>query len=143
MKTYSAKATDITRAWYVIDASELPLGRIATRAASLLLGKAKPLYTKHVDCGDYVIIINAKDLVVTGNKPDEKFYHHHSGYPGGLRSIPLSDKDPIAVLRHAVRGMLPDNKLRDGRLDRLKIYAAAEHKHDPQQPTKLTFKEDK
>jgi len=143
MKTYSAKPTDVTRAWYIIDASELPLGRIATRAASLLLGKAKPQFTHHIDCGDYVIIINAKDLIVTGDKATTKFYHHHSGYPGGLRSIPLTDKNPVDVLRHAIRGMLPANKLRAERLNRLKIYTDDQHKHEPQQPKLLSLKEGK
>lgn len=143
MKTYSAKPTDVTRKWYILDASEAPLGRVATKAAALLIGKGKPQFTHHIDCGDYVVIINANNLVVTGDKASAKKYYHHSGFPGGLRERTLSeqmDRDSREVLLHAIRGMLPVNKLRDGRLDRLKIYADAEHKHDPQQPETISLK---
>lgn len=142
MKTYSAKPNDVIRAWYVIDASEAPLGRVATRVATLLTGKEKPMFTHHIDCGDYVVIINAKKLVVTGKKLDQKMYYRHSSYPGGLKEASLAEKmakDPTEVLFHAVRGMLPVNKLRDGRLARLKIYADADHKHEPQQPKTISL----
>ncbi|MGH7237389.1 MAG: 50S ribosomal protein L13 [Candidatus Saccharimonadales bacterium] len=146
MKTYSAKPTDVTRTWYVLDASQLPLGRIATRAAALLIGKGKPQFTHHIDCGDYVIIINAAKLVVTGNKLKAKTYYHYSGYPGSLKETSLADKlinDPTAPLAHAVRGMLPANKLRPERLTRLKIYADADHQHAAQKPVSLKLKEGK
>lgn len=146
MKTYSAKPTDVTRAWYVIDASEAPLGRVATRVATLLTGKGKPMFTAHIDCGDFVVIVNAKNLVVTGDKLDKKMYYRHSGFPGGLKEATLRekmDKDPTEVIFQAVRGMLPVNKLRDGRLKRLKIYADAEHQHEAQKPTTISVKEGK
>jgi large subunit ribosomal protein L13 len=146
MKTYSAKPTDVTRHWYLIDAADAPLGRLATRVATLLTGKGKPQFTKHIDCGDYVVIINAANTVITGDKSNKKIYYHHSHYPGGLKSATFSekmDRDPTFALTNAVRGMLPVNKLRDERLKRLKIYAGAEHPHDPQQPTAISFKETK
>src|SRR5690606_6969710 len=130
MKTYSAKPTDVTRQWYVVDASEAPLGRLATQIAQLLTGKGKPMFTSHVDCGDYVVVINAANLVVTGNKTAAKNYYRHSGYPGGLTETTLQkqmEKDPTDVIIHAVRGMLPVNKLRDARLARLKVYADSQH----------------
>lgn len=142
MKTYSAKPTDISRKWYIVDASEAPLGRVATKIATLLTGKEKPMFTHHIDCGDYVVVINAKDIKVTGAKMQQKMYYHHSHFPGGLRETTLAEKmekDPEYVLFHAVRGMLPVNKLRDGRLDRLKIYAGTEHKHDPQKPERISL----
>src|SRR5438105_4272693 len=129
MKTYSAKPADVTRQWYVVDASEVPLGRLATRVATLLTGKAKPQFTKHIDCGDYVIVINAADLVVTGDKHDKKVYYRHSGFPGGIKAATLGEKqasDPTFAVTHAVRGMLPVNKLRDERLKRLKVYPGAD-----------------
>ena len=146
MKTYSAKPSDVTRSWYVIDAGEAPLGRVATRAATLLTGKAKPQFTKHIDTGDYVIIINASNLKVTGGKETKKIYYHHSNYPGGLKARTLAEqmeKDPTEVLLHAIRGMLPVNKLRDERLKRLKIYAGAEHAHEAQKPQTISIKEAK
>ena len=136
-KTYSAKPTDVTRKWYVVDASEASLGRVATQVASLLIGKGKPQFTKHIDCGDFVVVINAADLKVTGTKLTTKMYYHHSGYPGGLRERSLQEQmnlDPTKVLEHAIRGMLPVNKLRDPRLLRLKIYTNADHKHEAQKP---------
>jgi len=144
MKTYSAKNTDITRKWYIIDASQQPLGRVATSASSLLLGKSKPLITAHVDCGDYVIVINTDKLVVTGNKMTKKVYYRHSGYPGGLKEMSLADKmkkDSKKVIYEAIRGMLPVNKLRAGRLLRLKIYVDDKHTHEPQKPEVIKFKE--
>jgi len=146
MKTYSAKDTDIVRKWYILDASELPLGRVATVASSLLLGKAKPLITAHVDCGDYVIIINSDKLVVTGNKLQDKKYYRHSGYPGALKEASLADKmskDSKTVVYAAIRGMLPVNKLRPGRLARLKIYTDEKHTHDPQKPEVVILTETK
>lgn len=146
MKTYSAKPTDVTRKWYVLDASEAPLGRLATRAAKLLTGKDKPQFTSHIDCGDYVIVINADNLQVTGNKFEKKMYYRHSNYPGGLKERTLKeqmDKDSTHVIEHAIRGMLPVNKLRDGRLARLKVYAGAEHNHEAQKPEVISVKEGK
>ncbi len=143
MKTYSAKPTDVVRTWYVLDASELPLGRLATHAATLLTGKGKPMFTHHIDCGDYVIVINARNLVVTGDKLNQKTYYRHSGYIGSLKEQSLGDKlekDPTDVIFLAIRGMLPVNKLRDDRLKRLKIYADAEHTHAPQKPTTISLK---
>lgn len=146
MKTFSMKPADVTRAWYVLDASELPLGRIASRAASLLLGKAKPTITAHVDGGDFVIIINSDNLKVTGNKLIDKKYYHHSGFPGGLSKATLAEKlakDSTTVIIQAVRGMLPVNKLRDARLHRLKVYTGAEHNHAAQKPQFIDLKEAK
>jgi large subunit ribosomal protein L13 len=145
-KTYSAKPSDITRQWYVMDASEATLGRVATQVAALLTGKGKPGYTSHIDCGDFVVIVNAKNVRVTGKKLSQKMYYHHSHYPGGLKETPLKDKlaaRPEDVLYQAVRGMLPVNKLRDARLKRLKIYAGAEHQHEAQKPKAIAVKEGK
>jgi large subunit ribosomal protein L13 len=142
-KTYSQKPTEVTRAWYVLDAAELPLGRIATQAASLLLGKAKPSITSHVDGGDFVIVVNADKTIVTGQKADDKMYYRHSGYPGGLTETSFKEQmanDPAVVIFKAVRGMLPVNKLRDGRLKRLKIYAGPEHEHAAQKPVVMSLK---
>ncbi len=147
MKTYSAKPTDVERKWYVLDASETTLGRISTKAAKLLTGKEKPMFTHHVDCGDYVVIVNADKLQVTGNKLTDKMYYHHSHFPGGLKETTLAAKmdggKSTEVLEHAIRGMLPVNKLRDGRLARLKIYAGAEHNHEAQKPQAISAKEGK
>lgn len=145
-KTYSAKPADVTREWYVIDASQAPLGRLATQIAQLLTGKGKPMFTAHIDCGDFVVVINADNLKVTGDKMEKKIYYSHSGYPGGLKETPLRkqmEKDSSAVIVHAVRGMLPVNKLRDGRLARLKVYGGAEHNHAAQKPTTIKVKEAK
>jgi large subunit ribosomal protein L13 len=146
MKTYSAKPTDIVRKWYLLDASEVPLGRLATRAAKLLLGKDKPIFTHHIDCGDHVVIINSDKLVVTGKKLSDKMYYHHSHYPSGLAELTLGEKmakDSTTVIIKAIRGMLPDNKLRDERLGRLKVYADDQHKHEAQKPEYISQKEDK
>ncbi len=146
MKTYSAKPTDVERKWHIIDASEAPLGRVSTQVATLLTGKGKPQFTKHIDCGDFVIVINTDNLVVTGNKMEDKMYYRHSGFPGGLKEAQLKDKmakDSTEVIFKSVRGMLPVNKLRDGRLARLKIYAGSEHNHEAQKPVKLAVKEGK
>lgn len=146
MRTYSAKPTDVTRQWYLVDASEAPLGRMATKVATLLTGKGKPQFTKHIDCGDYVVVINADKLVVTGNKGAKKIYYHHTGFPGGIKDATLDQKqakDPTFAVTHAVRGMLPGNKLRDERLKRLKVYAGTEHQHTAQQPQPISIKESK
>ena len=146
MKTYSAKPTDVSRKWYVVDASEVNLGRLSTRVASLLLGKDKPQFTKHIDCGDYVIVINAAQLKVTGNKGEKKIYYRHSGYPGGLKQRTLNEqleRDPSVIIQKAVRGMLPVNKLRDERLKRLKVYSGSEHNNAAQKPETLSLGESK
>lgn len=146
MKTFSAKPSDVTRKWYVVDASEAPLGRVATQVATLLLGKGKPTFTHHIDVGDYVVVINAENVVTTGGKLDRKMYYKHSGFPGGLKEKTMRDvmeQDPTKVVVQAVRGMLPVNKLRDGRLDRLKVYAGGEHQHEAQKPEKISVKEGK
>jgi large subunit ribosomal protein L13 len=143
MKTYSIKPSEVKRDWYILDASETPLGRLATEAASLLLGKRKPTVTPHIDGGDYVIVINSASLVVTGKKQEDKKYHRHSGFPGGLYTRSLKEqmeRDPNKVIFKAVRGMLPDNKLRDGRLARLKIYTDDQHNHSAQKPKTLSLK---
>lgn len=144
MKTYSAKPSDVDRQWYIIDASEAPLGRLSTRIATLLTGKGKPQFTQHIDTGDYVIVINAQNLIATGDKAAKKVYYRHSNYPGGLKEATLSEKmvkDPTFAVRHAVRGMIPVNKLRDARLARLKVYADETHGHEAQKPTKISIKD--
>jgi large subunit ribosomal protein L13 len=143
MKTYSIKPTDITRKWYVLDASEVPMGRLATQAATLLTGKEKPQFSHHIDCGDYVIVINASTLIATGNKMADKTYYRHSGYPSGLTATTLQEqmvKDPTVPIFKAIRGMLPVNKLRPERLKRLKIYADDQHQHEAQKPVTLSLK---
>ena len=131
----------MTRTWFLVDASEAPLGRVATEVAQHLIGKKKPMFTQHIDCGDHVIVINADKLVVTGNKLQDKKYYRHSQYPGSLKTTTLQeqiDKDSTAVIVAAVRGMLPKNKLITERLKRLKVYAGNEHKHAAQQPKKVS-----
>lgn len=143
MKTYSAKPSEVTREWYVIDASEATLGRISTKIATLLTGKGKPMFTHHIDCGDHVIVVNADKLVVTGNKLNDKMYYRHSQYPGSLKESTLADKmatDSTDVILLSVKGMLPKNKLVADRLARLKIYAGAEHNHEAQKPQKIGVK---
>ena len=143
MKTFSAKPSDVIRKWYVIDASDASLGRVATKVATLLTGKGKPQFTQHIDTGDFVVLVNAANLKVTGNKMEDKMYYRHSGYPGGLKEASLKEvmaKTPERALYEAVRGMLPVNKLRDPRLARLKIYAGAEHNHAAQKPEAISLK---
>ena len=143
MTTYSARPTDVTHNWYVVDASGKTLGRLATTIATYLQGKHKPIYTAHIDCGDNVVVINAAQIKVTGGKLQDKMYYRHSGYPGGLTAIRLVDqlaKDPTKVIEETVRGMLPKNRLSAERLKRLKVYPTAEHPHDPQQPKRLEIK---
>ena len=132
MKTYSTKASDIKRQWHVIDASGKVLGRLATQAAVLLMGKHKPLFSPNLDSGDFVVIINADKVRVTSNKAGQKLYYRHSGYPGGLKSISLEktlQTNPTRVIEHAVKGMLPPNRLRAGRMKKLKVYAGEAHPH--------------
>jgi large subunit ribosomal protein L13 len=140
MKTYSAKPGEITREWYLVDAEGKTLGRLATQIADTLRGKQKPQFTPHVDTGDFVIVVNAEKIQVTGNKLDQKRYYRHSGYPGGLRSRTLREqleRRPTEVLRVAVKGMLPKNKLARQQITKLKIYAGPEHPHDAQNPKPL------
>jgi len=137
MKTYSAKPGEIQRDWYVVDAEGQTLGRLATQIADRLRGKGKPQFTPHVDTGDFVVVVNAEKIAVTGNKLDDKLYYRHSGYPGGLRQRPLREqleRVPTEVLRKAVRGMLPRNRLGRQQLTKLKIYAGPEHPHAAQEP---------
>lgn len=140
MKTYWPKKEIDNRNWYLIDAKGKTLGRLATRIASLLIGKHKAYFTPSVDCGDFVVVLNAKDVVLTGNKLKDKIYYWHTGYPAGFRSInaeKLLNEKPEEVLWKAVYGMLPKNKLRDHRIKRLKIYVGNEHKHSAQNPMLL------
>jgi large subunit ribosomal protein L13 len=139
-KTWNAKPGEIDRHWYVVDAEGQTLGRLATRIADTLRGKHKAQYTPHVDTGDFVIVVNAEKIAVTGKKLDEKLYHRHSGYPGGLRTRTLReqlDRRPTEVLRKAVKGMLPRNRLSRSQLTKLKIYAGPEHPHEAQDPRPL------
>src|ERR1700736_6764926 len=139
-KTYVAKPTDRERNWLVVDAEGRTLGRLATQIAETLRGKRKPQYTPHVDTGDFVVVVNAEKVAVTGKKLDDKMYHRHSGYPGGLRSRTLREqleRRPEEVIRKAVKGMLPRNRLSRAQLRKLKIYAGAEHPHTAQSPTQL------
>jgi large subunit ribosomal protein L13 len=140
MKTWTAKPGEIQRDWYVVDAEGQTLGRLATRIADTLRGKDKPQYTPHVDTGDFVVVVNAEKIAVTGKKLDQKLYHRHSGYPGGLRTRTLReqlDRRPTEVLRKAVKGMLPRNRLARAQLTKLKIYAGPEHPHTAQAPKPL------
>ena len=143
MKTYSAKPGEIERHWYVVDAEAKTLGRLATQIADVLRGKGKAAYTPHIDTGDFVIVVNAEKIHVTGQKLDQKMYYHHSGYPGGLRTRTLReqlDRRPEEVLRKAVKGMLPKNRLASAQLRKLKIYAGPEHPHAAQNPEPLQEK---
>ena len=140
MKTWNAKPGEVARNWYVVDADGKTLGRLATAIAITLRGKNKPQYTPHLDTGDFVVVVNAEKIAVTGQKLDQKLYHRHSGYPGGLRSRTLReqlDRQPTEVLRRAVKGMLPRNRLSRAQLTKLKIYAGPEHPHAAQSPTPL------
>jgi large subunit ribosomal protein L13 len=144
VKTYTAKPGEVTRDWYVVDADGQTLGRLATRIADTLRGKGKAEYTPHVDTGDFVIVINAEKIQVTGNKLDQKRYIRHSGYPGGLRSRTLREqleRRPEEVLRMAVKGMLPRNRLARQQLTKLKIYAGQDHPHGPQAPQVLRWED--
>jgi large subunit ribosomal protein L13 len=140
IKTFSAKPEEIEREWFVVDATDQTLGRLATRIAEILRGKHKPIYTPHLDCGDYVIVVNAEKIHVTGRKLEQKMYYRHSGYPGGLKAISLGDqlqKRPERVIEAAVRGMLPKTKLGRKMFKKLKAYAGPDHPHSAQQPKPL------
>lgn len=135
MRTYTTKASDIERHWWVIDASDKTLGRLATEVARLLRGKNKPIYSPHMDTGDFVVVINASKVRVTGKKAEEKIYYHHSHYPGGLKSTTfakLLDTHPTRVIEHAVKGMLPHNRLGRAMAKKLKVYAGDTHPHGAQ-----------
>jgi large subunit ribosomal protein L13 len=140
VKTYTAKPGEVTREWYLVDADGQTLGRLATVIADTLRGKRKPQYTPHVDTGDFVVVVNAEKIAVTGNKLDQKMYYRHSGYPGGLKERTLREqleRRPTEVLRKAVKGMLPKNRLAAQQLTKLKIYAGPDHPHGPQNPQPL------
>lgn len=142
MKSFIAKPHEVERKWYVVDAEGKTLGRVASQVATVLRGKNKPTFTPHVDCGDYVIVINAEKVEVTGKKRKEKVYKHHTGYPGGLRETTfdkLIAKKPEEVIRHAVKGMMPKGKLGRQMYKKLKVYAGPEHDHAAQKPEKLEF----
>ena len=137
MPTYSPSAKDITRDWYVVDADGQTLGRLATRVATVLRGKHKPTFTPHMDMGDHVIVVNADKIVLTGAKSEQKLYHSHSGFPGGIRSVPFAamlEKRPTEVVEKAIKGMLPKTKLGRATGMKLKVYAGADHPHAAQQP---------
>jgi large subunit ribosomal protein L13 len=139
-KSYYPKAAEISREWVLVDAAGQNLGRLATQIATLLLGKHKPTFTPGVEMGDFVVVINAKEITVTGNKLDDKIYHRHSGYPGGLKSISLRDqlkKHPDRVISTAVWGMLPHNKMGKHLLKKLRVYSGAEHPHNTQNLKKV------
>ncbi len=140
MKTYSQKGSEIKREWWIVDASTMPLGKLAVIIADKLMGKSKVTYTPHIDNGDYVVVINAKDLVVTGDKMVQKKYYRHSGFPGGLTELKLEEvieKNPAVAITAAVKGMLPKNKLAAERLKRLRVFDGAEHAHTAQTPKEI------
>ena len=142
MKSYIAKPAEVERKWYVIDAEDKTLGKIASEVASILRGKKKPIYTPHVDTGDYVIVINAEKVRVTGKKEEQKIYKSHSGYPGGLKETTLRElraKKPEEIIRHAVKGMMPKGKLGRQMFKKLKVYAGPEHPHTAQNQEEWTF----
>ena len=135
--TYSVKKSEIERKWYIIDAANKPLGRVATEAARLLAGKHKPIYTKNIDTGDHVIVINCKDVKFTGNKLNNKIYRHHSGYIGGMKELSakvMMDKNPEKVMMLAIKGMLPHNTLGSQMLKKLRVYSNSEHENQAQKP---------
>ena len=140
MKTLTPKPGDIERTWYVVDATDQPLGRLSSKIASILCGKHKPCYVRNIDTGDYVIVINAEKVRVTGLKSIQKVYHSFSGYPSGLKDIPYSrmlEKNPTKIIEHAVRGMMPKTILGDAMFKKLKVYAGNEHPHSAQKPVEL------
>ena len=142
MKTFSAKAEEVSRDWFVVDAADKTLGRLASEIAHRLRGKHKAEYTPHVDTGDYIVVVNAEKVRVSGAKTTDKMYHHHTGYPGGLKSISfekLIDKAPERVIQGAVKGMLPRNPLGRAMFKKLKVYAGSEHPHSAQQPQALNI----
>ena len=140
MKTYSANAETVKREWFVIDATDKVLGRLSTEIARRLRGKHKPEYTPHVDTGDYIVVINAEKVRVTGNKETDKMYHHHTGYIGSLKSVSLAKMratHPDRIIKHSVKGMLPKNSLGRAMFKKLKVYAGSSHEHAAQQPQPL------
>ena len=142
IKTHSVKASEIERKWHLIDASDKVLGRLSTEIASLLMGKHKPTFSRNIDTGDYVVVINAEKIRFTGNKGTQKLYYRHSGYPGGLRSESLDkimETHPERAIEHAVKGMLPHNRLGRQMFKKLKVYRGAQHPHAAQQPEPITF----
>ena len=146
MKTYSAKTDQVKRQWYVVDAQGHTLGRLATEIAKYLRGKHKAIYTPHVDTGDYIIVVNAEKIAVTGNKANAKLYRHHTGYPGGLKEVnfaKLQAMYPNRIIESAVRGMLPKNPLGRAMFKKLKIFSGAEHEHTAQQPQELLLNKGK
>ena len=141
--TVMAKSETVDRKWYVVDATDIPLGRVASQVAAVLRGKNKPIYTPHVDTGDYVIVINSDKMVLTGNKLNDKKYFHHSGYPGGLKEVTYKDlmeKRSDFALERAIKGMLPKNSLGKKMFGKLKVYKGSEHPHQAQQPVELKIK---
>jgi len=140
MKTFSAKKGEVARRWLVVDAQDQVLGRLATRVARILSGKEKPIFTNHVDTGDFVVVVNAEKIRLTGQKLDGKVYYRHSGYPGGIKGITareMLERKPEQVLKIAVKGMLPKNRLGTKMLSKLKVYAGADHPHEAQKPEKI------
>lgn len=140
MKTFSAKPQDVRSDWYIVDATDKVLGRLATEVARRLRGKHKPEYTPHVDTGDYIVVVNAEKIRVTGNKEEDKVYHRHTGYPGGIKSVKLTDlraKNPTRIVEKAVKGMLPKNSLGRAMFSKLRVYAGSDHQHLAQQPKVL------
>ena len=140
MKSFMQSKATVTRSWYVIDATDIPLGRVASKAAVMLRGKHKPTYTPHIDCGDYIIIINAKEALLTGNKLDNKMYYNHSRYVGGLRertAREMKENYPVEMMERAVKGMLPKNRLGRQMYKKLFVYEGSEHPHTAQKPTKI------
>jgi len=144
MKSYTARTGEVLRAWYVVDAQDKVLGRLASRIAMVLRGKTKPTFTPHIDTGDFVVVVNAAQVQLTGRKLDNKFYYHHSGFPGGIKEISarkLLQKKPEEILRRAVRGMLPKNSLGRQLLKKLKIYAGTDHPHEAQSPAPFPWED--
>ncbi|MBN2176906.1 MAG: 50S ribosomal protein L13 [Demequinaceae bacterium] len=142
MRTYSPKSADVVENWHVVDATDVVLGRLASQVATLIRGKHKPTFAPHLDCGDYVIVINAADVALTGAKTTGKIKYRHSGFIGGLRGVPIGElleKDPRRVVEGAVRGMLPHTKLGRAQMSKLKVYAGAEHPHAAQKPKPFTI----
>ena len=142
MKTFMEKKETVNRKWYVIDAENLPLGRVAAKAANILRGKHKVTFTPHIDCGDYVIIVNADKVKLTGNKLEQKMYYNHSGFPGGLRernAKVMIENYPVEMVERAVKGMLPHNRLGRATAKKLFVYAGADHKHSAQKPESITI----
>lgn len=142
MKTYSAKPRDVERKWYIVDAADKVLGRLASKIAARLRGKHRPIYTTHIDTGDFIIVINAERVRLTGKKWSDKLYHHHTGYIGGLKTASAEEvlsKKPEKLIRHAVKGMLPKNSLGRSMLKKLKIYTGTDHPHQAQQPEEFSL----